>query len=162
MFFCLPTYVAKKCWECYLVPGRRAVCGAGWLWQFHFPKDTSGKIAWTRVPTLRDDMNWDEVSFYKWDSIQRKLSCGDGDLHVTLPAAHFGGDASRFHLMNNVSYDAATLGVPGLQTNWTNTVQRALLQPLRRQCHQACTCRCLQNGAHSHKDHGCEVSEGGN
>ena len=68
------------------------------------------------MPTLHGDVNWDEVGFYKWDPSQRKLSCGDEDLHVTLASAHIGQDPSRVHLMNNVSYDAATLGVPGLQT----------------------------------------------
>jgi hypothetical protein len=83
--------------------------------QRNFPKDKSGNIAWTSVPTLHGDVNWDEVGFYKWDPSQRKLSCGDEDLHVTLASAHIGQDPSRVHLMNNVSYDAATLGVPGLR-----------------------------------------------
>ena len=82
-----------------------------------FPKDTSGKrIAWANVPTRADDVNWDAVGFYKWECNQRKLSCGNGELQVILTESHIGSDASRVHLMNNVAYDTATLGIPGLKS----------------------------------------------
>jgi hypothetical protein len=83
-----------------------------------FPKDRSGmKIAWADVPTIGDDVNWDEVGFYKWEVNQRKLSCGNGDIQVILSHTHFvGADASRVHLLNNVAYDTATMGIPGVQS----------------------------------------------